>query len=68
MPPKSFKFTWFLGPHNVRNKESLSFIEFTVISPTPKILSGPARISGPITVSKGWGTMTGKPRLSGLAT
>lgn len=31
-----------LDAHKVRNRESLSFIEFMLLSPTPAILSGPA--------------------------
>lgn len=54
VPPRSSKFTWFLGAHKVRNRESPSFIEFIRISPTPKILSSPARTSGSITVPREW--------------
>lgn len=34
-------------------------------SPTPNIFSGPARIFGPITVSREWDNLIGQPALSG---
>lgn len=60
-PLRSSKFTWIPGAHEVRNRESPSFIEFILIFPTPKILSGPARTSGSITVPR----LIGQPELSG---